>query len=253
MRVVLLLSLLFILSCEQKREMVKIEFLVDGIDVKNVCEETFKYQGDSWKVHDFRFYVHNIKVVDQNGEEHPVTLSSDAMWQSKSIVLIDLENGKGSCVNGTPEINNAVYGISAFPSISALRFTIGVPPKFNHDKFSEAQAPLNYGFMHWSWLGGYKFTRISMEGNHHHLRMHLGSTGCTGALQEGVDCRYVNTVPVEVPVTSEGGIHRVNILIKSLMDGASARDETICMGEAEPQCRDVYQALPAIFKEKASI
>ncbi|MFY0539306.1 MbnP family protein [Nannocystis pusilla] len=58
--------------------------------------------GASVTPQDFRFYVHDVRLVTIEGEEHPVTIEDDGVHQGSGVALIDFEDGSGSCANGTP-------------------------------------------------------------------------------------------------------------------------------------------------------
>ena len=77
---------------------------------------------------DFRFYVHNVRLVTTAGGEVAVDLKQDGKWQYGGTALLDFEDGTGGCRNGSTEMHRAVEG--SLPSggkYRALRFTLGVP------------------------------------------------------------------------------------------------------------------------------
>jgi len=131
---------------------------------------------------DFRFYVHNVRLVDAAGKEHAVELKQDDRWQLDNLALLDFENATGSCANGTPQMNSAVVGtVDGGGSWTALRFTLGVPFEKNHTDLTRMPPPLNLTAMAWVWNAGRKFARLdfSSTGLPRGFAVHLGSTGCT--------------------------------------------------------------------------
>lgn len=44
---------------------------------------------------DFRLYVHDIRLIDADGEEVPVELMQDGVWQVENVALLDFEDGSG--------------------------------------------------------------------------------------------------------------------------------------------------------------
>jgi len=131
---------------------------------------------------DFRFYVHNVRMVDANGKEHPVELIQDNKWQLDNLALLDFEDGTGACRNGTPDRNAEVTGtVPAGIQYHGLRFTLGVPFEKNHTDLTNMPPPLNLTALAWVWNAGRKFARLdfSSTGAPRGYAIHLGSTGCT--------------------------------------------------------------------------
>jgi uncharacterized repeat protein (TIGR04052 family) len=130
---------------------------------------------------DFRFYVHNVRLVDTAGKETPVLLKQDEKWQLDNVALLDFENATGACGNGTPDINSTVSGTVPAGSYKGLHFTLGVPFEKNHTDPLAQPSPLNLTALAWAWNGGRKFARLdfSSTGVPRGYAIHLGSTGCT--------------------------------------------------------------------------
>ncbi|MEZ4417769.1 MAG: metallo-mystery pair system four-Cys motif protein [Gemmatimonadota bacterium] len=132
---------------------------------------------------DFRFYVHDVALLDSNGAAVPLTLEQDGLWQRENLALLDFENGSGPCVNGTAATNTTVRGEVPAGDYSGVRFTLGVPFSMNHQDQTTAQAPLDLTALFWSWNGGYKFARMdhTSAAQPDGWFVHLGSTGCSPA------------------------------------------------------------------------
>jgi uncharacterized repeat protein (TIGR04052 family) len=131
---------------------------------------------------DFRFYVHDVSVIDDAGNAIPIALKQDEKWQLDNVALLDFEDATGGCSNGTPEKNSRVVGaIPASTKPRGLRFTLGVPMEKNHTDLTKMPSPLNLTALAWSWNAGRKFARLdfSSTGSPRGSAIHLGSTGCT--------------------------------------------------------------------------
>jgi uncharacterized repeat protein (TIGR04052 family) len=132
---------------------------------------------------DFRFYVHDVRLVTGAGREVPVAVAEDGVWQRAGVTLIDLEDGTGTCAQGNPGTNAKVVGTVPAGSYAGLRFKVGVPLALNHLNVATQPAPLNYTAMFWSWTSGYRFMRIEgvQPGGAPLVGaiFHLGSTACT--------------------------------------------------------------------------
>jgi uncharacterized repeat protein (TIGR04052 family) len=112
---------------------------------------------------DFRFYVSNVALIDQDGNAVPLELKQDGKWQHENTALLDFENGTGACNNGTAETNGTIVGNVPTGDYQSLQFTLGVPKKLNHDDAAIAPSPLNLTSMWWNWQGGYKFLRVDLK------------------------------------------------------------------------------------------
>lgn len=131
---------------------------------------------------DFRFYVHNLRLLDSQGQEVPVELKQDDKWQLDSVALLDFENATGSCANGTPDTNDVVLGtVPEGRRYTGLRFTLGVPFEKNHTDLAKMPSPLNLTALAWVWNAGRKFARLDLSstGVPRGYAIHLGSTGCS--------------------------------------------------------------------------
>jgi uncharacterized repeat protein (TIGR04052 family) len=150
---------------------------------------------------DFRLYVHDVRLIDANGEDVPMVLADDGKWQYGGVALLDFEDKSGTCANGTIDVNKTLVGSAPAGVYTGVKFKIGVPFELNHADVATAPSPLNLSGLFWSWNGGYKFARIDARGpamdggmggdagggghgGHGDepgvFNIHLGSTGCTG-------------------------------------------------------------------------
>lgn len=97
----------------------------------------------TWRPKDFRFYVHDVKLLTASGTEVPVTLSEEMTWQRDGVALLDFEDRAGDCVEGNPPTNTTVRGSAPAGTYTGLRFTLGVPFRMNHQNQATAMSPMN--------------------------------------------------------------------------------------------------------------
>ncbi len=131
-----------------------------------ICGESYDRVGSAETTitpTDFRLYVSDIALIDEDGNTVPVELEQDGKWQYQNTALLDFENGSGVCDNGTAETNTAIVGTVPEGDYQSLQFTLGVPKNLNHEDAAIAPSPLNLTSMWWNWQGGYKFLRAEME------------------------------------------------------------------------------------------
>jgi uncharacterized repeat protein (TIGR04052 family) len=169
---------------------------------------------------DLRFYVSNLRFVDESGKEVDLVLDENP-FQYKSaagdVTLIDLtDTSEGACAGtglsfpeGTARTNRAITGMSYPDRVRGVRFDVGVPQAVqkaviaNHTA-EDAPSPLRE--MHWSW--GYAYRNFVMnftlsdgavDGEGY---VHIGSTGCGGdgsrALTDQQSCGRPNTAAVSL-------------------------------------------------------
>lgn len=112
---------------------------------------------------DFRFYVSDVALIDEDGNAVPLELEQDGKWQYQNTALLDFEDGTNTCDNGTTEMNTTVVGTVPEGDYQSIQFTMGVPQKLNHEDAAIAPSPLNLTSMWWNWQGGYKFLRVDLE------------------------------------------------------------------------------------------
>lgn len=157
----------------------------------------------------FRFYVSNVRLVDDSGREVPLALRQDGTWQQRDVAFLSFERDPG-CANGSPQDHEEIVGTAPPGRYAGVRFTVGIPQALDHADATIASSPLNLSDMFWSWQSGYKFVRFdgrvrTAGGASKAFVFHLGSTGCTDG-GEATTCRNPNEVPVELrgfsPATS---------------------------------------------------
>lgn len=164
---------------------------------------------------DLRVYLTDIQLINASGASVPVTLLPNA-WQfvsgSDAVVLIDLEDGQGSCgAEGTLETNSVIRGTVPDGIYTGFRATVGVPQKLSHSDVMASSAPLDLMAMGWSWQAGRKFVKIevnpsggvNMPGSLGAAtvstwNLHLASTDCTGPNDGTATCAKRNLAQIEL-------------------------------------------------------
>ena len=165
------------------------------------------------KLHDARFYVYGVKLIDAKGARTPVALAQND-WQYADLALLDFKDARGGnapCSETNPAKNTTVTGTSPQGSYVGLEFSVGVPVEgqangktvaLNHSAMETAPPPLDIAAMAWNWQGGRKFLLIEVDppsfvtkadGSKAKTWMvHLGSNGCKGnpATGEIVSCAH---------------------------------------------------------------
>lgn len=210
---------------------------------------------------DFRFYVHNIRAVDNDGREVPVEVTQDGKWQLDGIVLLDFEDASGSCTNGTLDLNDRVTGtVPRGTTWKALRFTLGVPFEKNHTDLTTMPPPLNLTALSWVWNAGRKFARLdfSSTGLPRGVAIHLGSTGCTPSDTKTTiptHCTEPNRAEIEIPnfdpatgvVVADLG----RLLADSNVDVNQEKTPAGCMsGTNDADCAPIFANLGLTFGGK---
>ncbi|ATX65604.1 metallo-mystery pair system four-Cys motif protein [Roseinatronobacter bogoriensis subsp. barguzinensis] len=84
-----------------------------------------------------------------------MALDQDGVWQVADVAQLDFEDATGTCVNGTPDMNNSLRGTVPAGEYTGLDFDIGVPFDLNHGDPTLAASPLNLTAMFWNWQGAY--------------------------------------------------------------------------------------------------
>lgn len=181
------------------------------------CGQPFKKLGTGKapsRLHDARFYVQDVALIDTAGKAVPVTLAVNE-WQtgdakSGQVALLDFENGSDGCV-GTKAINTVVTGTVPPGQYAGVSFAVGVPEALNHTSIEKSPPPLDSAALNWSWQAGRKFMKVELDPKGGVTKpdgtkaatwfLHLGSTECAGnpASGEAATCKRPNRVPVRFP------------------------------------------------------
>lgn len=235
-----LVSLLLV-ACGQPAEPVSLRFAATFGDQPLACDSAATEPA----LTDLRFFVHDVALLRQDGSAVPVALSPEGPWQSADVALVDLENGSGACLNGTPAVHATVEGEVPAGSYSGLRFALGVPARLNHADPLLAEAPLDRSTMHWHWRSGYKFMRAGYRSDDDGFWLHLGSARCHGTIGDLRGCDEPNRAHVELdgfdPARDLVAVD-LAVLFESALHGDGVV-QSCQMGPDESDCGPVQRAL----------
>ncbi len=124
---------------------------------------------------DMRFYVYNVKLINDDGQSVALNLMQDEIWQNGMVALLDFEDG---CENGNEALNASIIGQVPKGQYQGLEFSVGLPPELNSPEtiLEGRGSPLNLNAMFWSWRSGYKYLRLDTDLPF--FRVHLGASAC---------------------------------------------------------------------------
>jgi uncharacterized repeat protein (TIGR04052 family) len=171
-----------------------------------------------------RFYVNELKLINDHGDEVPVVMDTRSPWQTPDVALIDFADDAGDCGGQTPETNTIITGTVPADTYTGIVFSNGVPEGLNHADPATAPDPLQAG-MSWGWLFGHIFFQAELQSVPAALDggaadggtldggavdggtvvpgqvfLHLGSTGCEN---EGTDAGPDFFAPPSVACTNQ--------------------------------------------------
>jgi uncharacterized repeat protein (TIGR04052 family) len=198
---------------------------------------------------DLRFYVHDVRLIDERGRETPLELVVVPGWQNGEVSLLDLENAEGSCANGTSGTHAVMQGRVAAGVYRGLKFRIGVPEHLNHGDVLQAEPPLTDTAMHWHWVSGYRFLRAGIASDTDGFWLHLGSTRCSGTVTHIKGCASSNRAEAELQGFVPGR-DTVMVDLQRLVDGVDLEDgvPTDCSSEpSELTCAKPFSTLGVDF------
>lgn len=203
---------------------------------------------------DLRFYLSDIVLVTPEGDEVPLELEQDGVWQHENLALLDFEDGTGPCSNGSTGLNTTVRGSVPSGVYTGIEFTLGVPFELNHINASTAPAPLNVTEMFWSWNSGYKFIKVDTADDK--FRVHLGSTGCNGAssTQPPTSCDRPNRPRIHFdafnPEHQAIVADLARLLADSNLDFNTPQTPPGCMASpTDPECAPLFPNLGLVFAD----
>lgn len=217
----LIAALLLLSACNPAPTSIAVEFRAYFGETPIACGEL----GDNPVLSDLRFYVTDL--------------------ESRTVQLVDLENGTSACENGTRDTHSTISLSVADDLAAAIRFEIGVPFELNHADPLQAAAPLNISAMHWHWRSGYKFLSAGVRTLDDGFWIHVGSTGCEGTVQNIRGCSSPNRITVQLPgFDTETSVVAVDL--KALLATADLTDgvaSDCSSGPSEASCSAPFKAL----------
>jgi uncharacterized repeat protein (TIGR04052 family) len=233
---------------------------VDGAPF--VCGQSYPNIGStnaSYVGIDFRFFVHDVRVITASGEV-PVTLDVNSFQTASGIALMDFETGGVGCQMGSVATHPSITGtVPAGTTYTGIKFVVGVPFAKNHLDATLTTAPMNVPPMYWAWSSGYKFIKVDGTSNNTGFSLHVGSTGCaaSGSSPPTVPCTNPNTIPVELT----GYIPGTSVIVADVAPVLADVDITTntentaqgCMSfPGDPECDTVMPKLGLPYGEIAA-
>lgn len=240
---------LLVLGCNPPEVRIAFAGLVGGMPA--ACGATYHGIGTTsadLTLADFRLYVHDVRLVTEDGREVPLALTNDA-WQHEGVALLDFEDGSTGCESGTSVTNAIVHGTTTESGpFTGVRLKVGVPFELNHADASTAPSPLDYTSMFWSWNLGYKFVRVdALTSQPEGFHVHLGSTGCAGDGRGNVTCAEENLAEVALdgfdPEADTIAVDVADLLSESAID-TNQGGPPGCQGSYDDaDCEPIFHAL----------
>jgi len=203
---------------------------------------------------DLRFYVSNIRLIDNAGQAVTTTLAAHDHWQSDQVALLDFEDKTGRCDEiGTEAMNSLIKLTAPSGNYNGIKFNLGVPFSQNHQDVTLAPTPLNIPALQWNWQGGYKFARFDIYNDNetnNFWPIHLGSTGCTsdnGLTPPDVPCSQPNLPEITLTnfdPTSDVIVADMATLLSAVDVSTSTLKPPGCMsGQSDPDCPNLFSNL----------
>jgi uncharacterized repeat protein (TIGR04052 family) len=230
------------------------------------------------KLHEARFYVYGVKLIDAKGVRTPIALAQND-WQYADLALLDFKDARGGnapCTESNPAKSTVVTGTAPQGAYVGLEFSVGVPVEsqadgrtvaLNHSSTETAPPPLDIAFMAWNWQAGRKFMAIEIDppgliakadgSKARSWMVHFGSAGCKGnpATGEIVACERANRITVTFD-RFDPKTQRVNLDLTTLFKDSDLLVDkggaVGCMSAPDdPECPAIFKALGLNLVETA--
>lgn len=187
---------------------------------------------------DFRLFISEVKLVRADGTTADVTVTTDNVWQSNGVTLLDFETTQ------TSETNTKLTGTVPAGIYTGVQYTVGVPETLNHLDRTTQTSPLNIGPMYWAWTSGYKHSKIefSFDSGTNWTNLHVGSTGCTGAPNYG-NCTAKYRASIQLTGQINPGNQKISLSVDQLINGHTPGGAATCMPvQTGATCHPLVQA-----------
>jgi hypothetical protein len=96
------------------------------------CGQAYQFGKKSLSLLDLHFYVYDVRLVTEDGAEHPVTIADEPPFQHNGWALLDFADGMSPCESDSV-LNKTVKGTVEWDGEAAdftgVRFRLGVPPE----------------------------------------------------------------------------------------------------------------------------
>ncbi|SMF81998.1 MbnP family copper-binding protein [Pseudobacteriovorax antillogorgiicola] len=227
-------------AAPQQSNEVMIPFSMTVNDRPASCGESYSglsLSSATLELRDLRFFVHDVRLVQDDGLEVKVNLEADYRWQTDRLALLDFtSDDSNACADrGTSGTRAFLKGQADISKpTEKLRFKVGVPPELNHLNAPSLEAPLNEPGMWWSWAGGFRFFKADFisqtrETNVERYSLHTGAVGCTAESIEG-PYKCANDMIAEVEIDFNLNEDQVNIDLGRILSSFDLNTGRGCMG-----------------------
>ena len=176
---------------------VTIRFRAQIFDREFRCGERYSGMGKTGVTadpSDLRFFVQDLRLIDQAGNLVSVTLTERAPWQVSTVALLDFADERGACSQGSRETNDLIEGSVPVGVYRGIAFRNGVPERLNHEDPLLHPPPLQATDLTWGWLTGFKFFVAELRQTESDDDagapkgfglLHIGSADCNGSPKDG--------------------------------------------------------------------
>lgn len=251
-------------AADQSSEVVQIQFTAKISEEDFKCGKSYTMVGRPHQTitpTDWRMFISDVHLRDPLGVWIPLQLIPDGMWQNSQLTLLDFENGKGPCRNGTSGLNLIAKGRIPLSTYNGIKFKVGLPFHQNHGDPTTANPPLSTTAMFWNWQGGYKFIKFDAwtatsdnsrsSPQRSAFAFHLGSTQCASDAQTQPPikaCQKPNVVQVELigedPVSTPVVFDMATLLRNTDVANNAPNTPPGCMSSSsDPDCTEIFRHL----------
>jgi uncharacterized repeat protein (TIGR04052 family) len=249
-----IITVLFASGCGgggSNSEVVSLKFAAKVGEQDAACGRTYNGLGSrnsNVVVNGIRFFVSNIRLLDSTGDEHPVELDQDGIWQYQDTALLDFENATSGCSEvGTAETNTTLRGKADISDVSGVRFDLGIPFDLNHLDPTSSPSPLNISAMNWFWQVGHILFRTDLKADGKPWFIHLGSSGCVSDAFTSAPSSPCSNPNVPTITLTNYSVDKTIVLdVASLLQGVDLTKSTPntapgCMSErADNECSEIF-------------
>lgn len=228
--------------------------------------------GDTGKIKFFAYYIHDIELVDTNGDAVSATLVDNNFQDPDNGVVFFNYRDKDATCGGSAETTNKQVALEVenlgSHTINKIRFKVGLPFEVNHNSDLNTETEYASSDYYWNWQGGRKMMRldvaptngIDQSGNAGTTwNFHLGSIGCTSAdatTAPTAACSSPNVVQIELDnfAASDTAVDTVVFDYQKLIAGVDMNNDQGgkfgCMSfPGDPECTSMLGKLGLTYTQ----
>lgn len=223
-------------GCERPRE-VQVKFSARDVEGARVAcgQRVALHDGASLSLKKLRFYLSEVAFRHRDGAWIMPGQPPGLDHAGEGVWLVDLDDALCDATY-SPHVHDTLTMQLPGGDYDAIRFTLGVPERLNHNDPLKAPEHLALTSMHWGWQGGYRFFRLDgeLDGGTSYA-VHLGSTACEGEIGEAISCARENRAvfTLESANLLDRNMAHVKLDLGALLEGVAWREASGCMGNVE--------------------